>query len=342
VRAGAGGHRGRRPGPRPGHRQRLALRARRRGVDRRPGDRALDGPGAAGGHRVGEHLRRHRRQPALRRVRGLGARSRQVAARPPRLHPPEDDVDRARPAGGRRGRRPGEDAVSAGPVVGFVGLGRMGAPMAANVARAGFPLVVHDRRPEAAEPLVAAGARWAADAAGCAAAADVLVTMLPTPADVREVLLGTAGAGGAAGALRPGSTWIDMSTSTPEVAAEVRRVVEPRGVAVLDAPVAGMVAGARAGTLGIYVGGDAETLAACRPVLEAMGDPERILHIGPHGTGYVAKLCINLLWFMHEVAAAEVLSIGVRAGARLEALQRAIVASPATSQVVAQDLDRVW
>lgn len=232
--------------------------------------------------------------------------------------------------------------MSAGPVVGFVGLGRMGAPMAANVARAGFPLVVHDRRPEAAEPLVAEGARWAADAAGCAAAADVLVTMLPTPADVREVLLGTAGAGGAAGALRPGSTWIDMSTSTPEVAAEVRRVVEPRGVAVLDAPVAGMVAGARAGTLGIYVGGDAETLAACRPVLEAMGDVERILHIGPHGAGYVTKLCINLLWFMHEVATAEVLSIGVRAGARLEALQRAIVASPATSQVVAHDLDCVW
>src|SRR5690606_41428100 len=110
--------------------------------------------------------------------------------------------------------------------------------------------------------------------------------------------------------------------------------------AVLDAPVAGMVAGARAGSLGIYVGGDAETLAACRPVLEAMGDPERILHIGPHGTGYVAKLCINLLWFMHEVAAAAVLSIGVRAGARLEALQRAIVASPATTQAVAPAPDR--
>lgn len=224
------------------------------------------------------------------------------------------------------------------PSIGFIGLGNMGAPMASNLARARYPLSVTDLRPEAAAALVALGATWEPDAAVLAANVDVLITMLPTPAHVRSVFFDS----GVAAAMRSGSTWIDMSTSSPEVAAVIRGVLDPLGVTTLDAPVAGMVQGAEAGSLGIYVGGPAEVFHAMRPILGVMGNPERVLHLGGHGAGYVTKLCINLMWFMHELAAAETLAIGVQAGVDLATLQAALVASPANSQVISHDLDSVW
>lgn len=225
------------------------------------------------------------------------------------------------------------------PIVGFIGLGRMGAPMATNLRRAGFDVVVFDLLAEATEPLVLAGAVAAESAPGVAASCDVLVTMLPGPAQITAVMAGPAGA---FQGLREGAMWVDMSTSTPVAAREAAAEGEARGVAVLDAPVAGMVRGAVAGTLQIFVGGASTDVARVLPVLEAMGDPERIQHVGPRGAGYAVKLCLNLLWFMHAAASAEVLVLGAKAGVEVGTLRRALVAGPAGSVLLERDIDGVF
>ena len=225
------------------------------------------------------------------------------------------------------------------PVVGFIGLGRMGSPMAANLARAGFEVVVFDVRGEATEPLVALGARVAESAPGLAAEVDALVTMLPGPSQVEAVMLG---AGGAFQALRTGSVWIDMSTSTPAAGRLAAEDGTPRGVAVVDAPVAGMVKGATDGSLQIFVGGDTADVERVLPVLNAMGDPRKVIHCGPAGAGYAVKLCLNLLWFIHAHAAAEVLVLGARAGVEVGTLRRALVSGPAGSVLLERDIDGVF
>jgi 3-hydroxyisobutyrate dehydrogenase len=212
--------------------------------------------------------------------------------------------------------------------VGFVGLGHMGAPMSRNVLAAGHDLIVHDLNPVAAADLVAAGAAWAASPREAARDRDVAITMLPGPRQVAEVLLGPAGL---LDGLPPGAVWMDMSTSVPAIADRVRAVAERRDIEVLDAPVSGMVSDAQAGTLQIFVGGRDGTYQRVRPLLEAMGDPERILHVGVHGAGYTAKLMINLLWFAQLTATAEVLSVGTAAGVDLATLRRCLLVSPAAS-----------
>ncbi|GAA2266581.1 NAD(P)-dependent oxidoreductase [Nonomuraea roseoviolacea subsp. roseoviolacea] len=207
--------------------------------------------------------------------------------------------------------------------IGFIGLGNMGGPMARNLLKAGYDVTVHDTRQEAAAGHVSQGATWADSAAACAAASDVLITMLPGPRQV-EAVMGQV-------TLPPGATWIDMSTSAPETA---RRFQVPK----LDAPVSGMARGAQAGTLQIFVGGPAELYQRHRPILEAMGDPERIFHVGPEGAGYTVKLMINLLWFTHLVASTEVLTMGVKAGVDLETLRTSLVASPAASTFLERDV----
>jgi 3-hydroxyisobutyrate dehydrogenase len=219
--------------------------------------------------------------------------------------------------------------------VGFVGLGHMGAPMSRHILAAGHDLVVHDLRSEAAAALVADGAAWAASPREAARDREVAITMLPGPRQVEEVLLGP---GGLLDGLPPGAVWIDMSTSAPAVADRVRAVAERRDIQVLDAPVGGMASSAEAGTLQIFVGGRAGTYRRVRPLLEAMGDPEQILHVGPHGAGYTVKLMINLLWFAHLTAAAEVLSVGTAAGVDLAVLRRCLVASPAASHFLERDV----
>jgi 3-hydroxyisobutyrate dehydrogenase len=217
------------------------------------------------------------------------------------------------------------------PRVGFIGLGSMGSGMTRNLQKAGFPLVVTDVRQQAADEVVAGGAVWADSAAEVASSADLVITMLPTPAHVSAVV---NGAGGILEGIADGGTWIDMSTSVPEVADLVRAEHATRALHVLDAPVSGMSVGAASGMLQIFVGGDAEDVERVRPVFEAMGDPDRILHVGGHGAGYAVKLMINQLWFSHLVATAEVLAIGVKAGVDLEVLRSSLVASPANSLFV--------
>jgi 3-hydroxyisobutyrate dehydrogenase len=221
------------------------------------------------------------------------------------------------------------------PVVGIVGLGSMGSGMAANLLRAGFPLAVNDVREEAARDAVAGGATWAATTAELAAACDVVITMLPTPRHVEEVLHGEHGL---LAGLRDGSTWVDMSTSVPEVQASVADLARQRGISLVDAPVSGMATGARTGRLQIFVGGQEADVRRLRPIFEAMGDPERILHVGGNGTGYAVKLMVNQLWFSHLVATAEVLAVGTQAGVDVEVLRTALLASPAASGFLERDV----
>jgi 3-hydroxyisobutyrate dehydrogenase len=218
--------------------------------------------------------------------------------------------------------------------VAFIGLGHMGGPMSARLAEAGIDLTVFDLDPARAAPALERHARLAATAPAAARGADVLITMLPTPAAVEEVMLGA----GLLTALPPGALWIDMSTSSPEVAERVRARGARNDLHAVDAPVAGMATGAAAGNLEIFVGGDAADVARASPILEHLGDPERIFHVGGNGAGYVVKLMLNLLWFDQLVAIAEVLTIGARAGVDLEVLHRALVEGPASSRLLAHDL----
>jgi 3-hydroxyisobutyrate dehydrogenase len=141
--------------------------------------------------------------------------------------------------------------------------------------------------------------------------------------------------------MEPGAVSIDMSTSSTSVGERVREAAGAGGVEVLDAPVAGQSIGAQAGTLAIYVGGGEAAFERARPMFEAMGDPARIFHLGPHGAGYTVKLLLNLTWFIQSVATGEVLTMGVRAGVPLEKLHAALVGSPANSNFLERDVRMV-
>lgn len=225
--------------------------------------------------------------------------------------------------------------VETRPTVGFIGLGNMGSGMTRNLQAAGFPLVVTDLRRESAAELIAGGARWADTPGEVASSSDLVITMLPTPKHVEAV---ASGPDGLVAGLPDGGTWIDMSTSVPDVLDGVRAANAGRDLHLLDAPVSGMSVGAANGMLQIFVGGEADDVERLRPVFEAMGDPERILHVGGHGAGYAVKLMINQLWFSHLVATAEVLSVGVAAGVDLGVLRDALIASPANSAFVSRDV----
>ena len=240
--------------------------------------------------------------------------------------------------------------------VGFIGLGHMGGPMCAHVIEAGFAVRAFDLDSEAVAWAAGLGARAATSVADCASGAEILITSLPGPPQVEQVLTGAggvsgpggvsgesepAGVGGAIAALAPGALVIEMSTSSLEVGRRVLAAAGTRGVSVIDAPVAGQTIGAQAGTLAIYVGGEAEAVSRALPVLQAIGDPDRIFHVGGHGSGYVVKLVLNLTWFMQAVATAETLAVGVSAGVALDQLHAALVHSPANSNFLERDVRMV-
>jgi 3-hydroxyisobutyrate dehydrogenase len=219
--------------------------------------------------------------------------------------------------------------------VGFIGLGHMGGSMCRHVIEAGFAVAAFDLDSEAVARAAGAGARAATSVADCASGAEILVTSLPGPPQVEQVLLGE---GGAIGALAPGALVIEMSTSSLEVGRRVLAAAGAGGISLIDAPVAGQTIGAQAGTLAIYVGGETDAFERALPVLRAIGDPERILHVGGPGSGYVVKLLLNLTWFMQAVATAETLAVGVRAGVALDKLHAALVHSPANSNFLERDV----
>lgn len=219
------------------------------------------------------------------------------------------------------------DRAVTGARVGFIGLGNMGAPMCDQVVRAGFDVTAFDLRADALAGAREQGAAIAASAAGCAAAADVLITMLPGPDQVEDVLLGS---GRALGALAEGALAIDMSTSSPALGRRIAAAAGERGIAFVDAPVADAKRAAE-GRLHIMAGGEAADVDRARPVLAAMGGADRITHVGPVGSGYAIKLLVNLQWFVHAVAAAEAFAVGVRAGIDERTLYDVFVSGPARS-----------
>jgi 3-hydroxyisobutyrate dehydrogenase len=193
--------------------------------------------------------------------------------------------------------------------IGFIGLGNMGVPMAGRLIDGGYSLVVNDIRHDAARPLLARGATWAASPAEVAAAAQTVITILPTSREVREVLLGTKGL---LDALRPGSLVLEMTSADPSVTRELEREVATRGSALIDAPVSGGVRGAVEGTLAIMVGGDPALLERARPVLARMG--KNIFHAGPVGAGHAIKLVNNMCSGGILALTIEAVAVAARAG----------------------------
>ncbi|MEN3280412.1 MAG: hypothetical protein V7607_1552 [Solirubrobacteraceae bacterium] len=199
--------------------------------------------------------------------------------------------------------------MSAGMTIGFVGLGAMGQHMAARLLDAGHDVAVFDTRPEAIEPHAARGARACDSPAAVADVATTVLVSLPTPDVVRAVATGDRGLLGG-GAMR---TYVDLSTTGPLVAAEVAARLTQSGVACLDAPVSGGVAGAQAGTLTIIAAGQAAVFDRARPLLEAIG--KNVVHVGDEpGQGQLAKVLNNLLSATALAITAEAVALGVRGG----------------------------
>ncbi|MFB9685200.1 NAD(P)-dependent oxidoreductase [Amycolatopsis plumensis] len=174
--------------------------------------------------------------------------------------------------------------------LGFIGLGVMGAPMAAHLVAAGHDVSGYDVTPAAGEKLAAAGGRAATGVADAVAGADVVITMLPNHPQVEEVVLAAGGVLDTAG---PGTLLIDMSTIRPETSIAIAEAARDRKIRVLDAPVSGGQAGAEQASLSIMVGGLDEDFAAAKPVLDAVG--KTIVHVGPHGAGQVVKAANQLV-----------------------------------------------
>jgi 3-hydroxyisobutyrate dehydrogenase-like beta-hydroxyacid dehydrogenase len=203
--------------------------------------------------------------------------------------------------------------------IGFIGLGAMGRHMAARLQSAGHRLFVHDLRRENAASHVAAGAVWAERPAQAAAAAELLFTSLPGPAEVDALAMS---AGGLRDALSAGCAWFDLTTNSPDRVRRLHAVMLERGVHLLDAPVSGGPKGAASGRLALWVGGDQAVFERHRAVLLAIGDQP--FYVGPIGAGTVAKLAHNCASFAIQAVLAEIMTLGVKAGVEPEALFRAI------------------
>jgi len=202
------------------------------------------------------------------------------------------------------------DVEPTNPIVGVVGLGKMGTPMTRSLLKAGFQVVVHNRSRAAVDALREEGAEAVDGPSAIAQRANVILTSLPDPAAVEAVYLGEDGLVANA---REGQVYVDTSTVDPGLSRKLAQELSSRQASFLDAPVSGGVAGAVAGTLTIMVGGHGEAFARVRPVLEALG--ERIHHVGPSGSGTIIKLANQLLVGINVAAVAEAMVLGVKAGA---------------------------
>ncbi len=205
--------------------------------------------------------------------------------------------------------------------IGFIGLGNMGGPMARNLITAGHSLKVYDLSEDAMNFVVQSGATAADSVKDAAAGVDVVISMLPVGANVREVFMND----GVIAAADPGTLFIDSSTIDVESAQAAAAAAKDAGFDMLDAPVSGGVIGADAGTLTFMCGGDAATFERARPILEGMG--KNIVHCGASGLGQVTKICNNMLAGINSLAAAEAMVMGERLGVSKEVLYNVISTS---------------
>lgn len=220
--------------------------------------------------------------------------------------------------------------------VAFVGLGTMGAAMAANIIRAGFPLTVWNRTPERAAPLAELGASVAATAADAARASDVVVVCVSDTPDVEAVLFG---ADGVADGVARGALVIDCSTISPSATRDFSSRLAARGAHLVDAPVSGGSEGAVKGTLSIFVGGDPGDVERARPVLEAMG--KTITNLGPVGSGQAVKAVNQVILAGTYLGVAEGIVLALKAGLDAEQTVAALSGGAAQSWVLANRSGRM-
>ncbi|MBW7900923.1 MAG: NAD(P)-dependent oxidoreductase [Rhodocyclaceae bacterium] len=213
--------------------------------------------------------------------------------------------------------------------LGFVGLGTMGRPMAGRLLRAGHAVSVWARRPEAAAPLVEAGAALRASPAEVARHADIVFTIVTYGSDVEAVVFGEHGL---AEGFAPGSILVDMSTVAPGLARGLAARLAGRGVHMLDAPVSGGGIGAEAGTLAIMAGGEAAVLERVRPLFAVLG--QTLVHVGGNGAGQVAKACNQMVMVAAIEAAAEAMRLAAAAGVDPEKVRRVLAGGSAGSRVL--------
>ena len=209
--------------------------------------------------------------------------------------------------------------------IGFIGLGNMGGPMAANLVKAQHRIEGFDVVASAAAALAENGGHTAASAAAAAAAGDIVITMLPAGPQVRAVYLGPDGVIARA---RPGALLIDCSTIDVETARAVAAAAAERGLQMIDAPVSGGTIGAAAGTLTFMVGGEAAAFARAQPILQAMG--KTIIHAGPSGNGQSAKICNNMILAASMIAVCEGFALAEKLGVPAQTLFD--ICSTSTSQ----------
>ncbi len=213
--------------------------------------------------------------------------------------------------------------------VAFIGLGNMGNPMAMNLLKKGYALSVFDTNPAAAANLIAAGAKGAASAAEAIANADVVFTSLPGTPEVEPFYLA---AGGAIEKAKIGATLIDLSSVLPSTPRKIEAAAKARGLKFLEAPVSGGVTGARAATLAVMTGGDANVLEPVLPLLESIG--KNIYHVGPSGAANTIKAINNMLSTVNACALMEGLVVGLKAGLDLKTMAEIIKNSSGNSNAI--------
>ena len=217
-------------------------------------------------------------------------------------------------------------------IIGFIGLGVMGRPMAKHLVAKGYPLVAHNRSRPAVDDLVAAGATAAESPAAVASQATVVITMVPDTPDVTQVLTGPDGV---LTTLRPDTIVIDMSSISPVATVALASQVAAAGGTMLDAPVSGGEIGAVNATLSIMVGGDEVAFARVRPVLACMGNPDRIVHVGSApGSGQVCKVCNQIAIGGALAGVSEALAVARKAGVDPERVREALLGGFAASRVL--------
>jgi len=216
-------------------------------------------------------------------------------------------------------------------VIGFIGLGIMGRPMARNLLKAGYSLVVHSRSRGPVDEIAKAGAKVGTSSRDVAAQCDVLITMLPNSPDVEQVVLGRDGVIEGA---RPGMILLDMSTISPIVSQKVGAALQAKPVKMLDAPVSGGEKGAIDGVLSIMVGGDRAVFDQVLPIFQAMG--KTITHLGPLGSGGFTKLANQIIVAINLTALAEALTLAKKAGLDRELTLTALAGGLAGSKCLDQ------
>jgi 2-hydroxy-3-oxopropionate reductase len=216
--------------------------------------------------------------------------------------------------------------------IGFIGLGVMGRPMAKHLLAKGHAVVVHSRSRGPVDELISAGATEASSAADVARQASVVITMLPDTADVELVLTGL---GGVLEGLQRDAVVIDMSSISPVATQRLASLVAEKGGTMLDAPVSGGEIGAVNAALSIMVGGDADAFARVRPILECMGNPERIIHIGAEpGSGQVCKVCNQVAIGGALAGVSEAFALAQKAGVDAGRVRQALLGGFAGSKVL--------